>query len=181
MEDTTRACRRGVLPSLVSDIQHHTTRVSHHHTTRASPVDHIHAEGSQDPFLQDTRLHACRRECTAVLPAAWLTGGYLRLGVGYTLNGLPAAHYSARLPCARARCGVHQSMRCTCLLSTSPLTIHIHTHHLYCTKYAPVASYGCQLTRLAGRFLAERHLRGRRLAQVGGVQEARLGCTPHSR
>ena len=95
-------------------------------------------------------LHACRRECTAVLPAAWLTGGYLRLGVGYTLNGLPAAHYSARLPCARARCGVHQSMRCTCLLSTSPLTIHIHTHHLYCTKYAPVASYGCQLTRLAG-------------------------------
>ena len=38
----------------------------------------------------DTRLHACRRECTAVLPAAWRTGGYSRLGVGYTLKYLPA-------------------------------------------------------------------------------------------
>ena len=55
MEDTRWRLPNGVLPSLVSDTRGKGIGVSHHHITRASPVDDIHAEVSQDSFLHRTR------------------------------------------------------------------------------------------------------------------------------
>ena len=52
MEDTRWRLPHGVLPSHVSDIRGKGIGVSHHHITRASPVDDTHAEVSQDSFLQ---------------------------------------------------------------------------------------------------------------------------------
>ena len=52
MEDTRWRLPHGVLPSHVSDIRGKGIGVSHHHITRASPVDDTHAEVSQDSFLR---------------------------------------------------------------------------------------------------------------------------------
>ena len=51
MQGSSVRLPRGALSSHVSDIRGNRIGISHHHTTRASPVDDIHAEGSQYPFL----------------------------------------------------------------------------------------------------------------------------------
>ena len=69
MEDTRWRLPHGVLPSHVSDIRGKGIGVSHHHITRASPVDDTQAEVSQDSFLQPqlasrraARPHALKTE-----------------------------------------------------------------------------------------------------------------------